>query len=177
MYTKTKDLSHPKGYFPKIDLSKSKIYKRLEYLPRELEKRKFLDQQLIHDILSFTESSYDPSKHQCLVHGDLKSPHIIKTKNRIYFIDLALISVANPWYDLAFLFMEEKNKNGLLERLSYESYEFLGESFNVHMGEVQNYLKSNIFYRLLYNVIFAARHRSDKSLIRTINELQQILNE
>lgn len=73
--------------------------------------------------------------------------------------------------------MQEKDKAGVLKRLSQELQDYLANDFRVDSKEGQNYLKSMIFYRSLYNVIFAARHRSDKSLDRTIKELQQILNE
>ena len=112
---------------------------------------------------------------QNIIHGDLKSPHIIKTKRGIFFIDLALVSVANPWYDLAFLYMERKNKEGVLDTICDKSFEFLGRDFSVNREDIRNFLQSAIFYRCLYDVGFAARHRTEKNLRRTIKNLSKIV--
>lgn len=176
MYQATKNNSHPKGYFPKIDLSKDKLFKRLEYIPKELEKRGFSDSDLIKKSEHFVNNFYDPSPHQCLVHGDLKSVHIIKTTKGISFIDLALVSIANPWYDLAFLYMEKNPKEGFLNILENDTFTVLGNDFNINRKEVNHYLMSAIFYRSLYDVGFAARHRNDKPLIRIIKNLKDLLS-
>ena len=93
----------------------------------------------------------------------------------MFFIDLALVSVANPWYDLAFLYMERRNKERLLETISNKSFEFLGRDFSVSEEDIRNLLHSAIFYRSLYDVGFAARHRADKTLRRTIKDLSEII--
>jgi len=175
MYRETHRDSHPKGYFPKLDLSKDKLFYRLEYIPKELEKRGVLDTGLISMSRRFVESEYQPSQNQCLVHGDLKSPHIIKTKDGTFYIDLALLSVASPWYDLAFSFMEHRDRRELLPVLSSAAFELIGSDLGATQNEVTEYLKSAIFYRSLYDVGFAARHRSDKPLARTIKDLKEIL--
>lgn len=175
MYIQTLNDSKPKQYFPRVDLTRDKIIQRLSYIPEELEKRGFLDKKLIRDSKEFLENRYTLSKDYCLVHRDLKSPHIIKNKKGIYFIDLALVSVANPWYDLALLYMERKNKEGIFEELKKISLQILGKDFSVSESEIELLLKSSIFYRQLYDVGFAARHRRDNSLIRTIHDLKESL--
>lgn len=134
-----------------------------------------MNRELFDESESFVNERYVSPEHYCLVHGDLKSPHTIKTERGVFFIDLALVSIANPWYDLAFLYMEGKNKEEALEELCDKSSEFLGEDFSVSKSDVRNLLQSSIFYRCLYNVGFAARHRRDRSLIRTLNELREII--
>lgn len=177
LYIKTNEETSIERYFPRVDLSKSKLIHRLSYLPSELEKRGFLDQNLLTSSEQFVDAGYINPGHKCLVHGDLKSPHIIKNKQKIYFIDLALVSIANPWYDLAFLYMEQQDKNNFFDELKDISLKYLGESFNSSDQEIQHYLKSAIFYRSLYNLLFATRHRPDKTLDRTLKELKQILDE
>jgi len=175
MYITTLNDSKPKGYFPRIDLTKDKLYRRLEYLPLEIEKRSIADKDLFERSERFVNERYIVPEHYCLVHGDLKSPHTIKTINGLFFIDLALVSVANPWYDLAFLYMERKDKEGLLGTISTKSFEFLGKDFSVSKGDIRNLLHSAIFYRSLYDVGFATRHRTDKTLRRTIKDLSEII--
>jgi len=175
MYITTLDNSKPKGYFPRIDLTKDKLHRRLEYLPLEVEKRGIKDKDLFEKSEIFVSERYIVPEHYCLVHGDLKSLHIIKTSNGIFFIDLALVSVANPWYDLAFLYIERKDKTSFLEELSAKSFEFLGRDFSVSKEDIRNFLHSAIFYRSLYDVGFAARHRKDKTLNRTIKDLSEII--
>ena len=161
-------------YFPRIDLSKDKIYKRLLYIPNELEKRGFLEKGLVNSIERFTNEYYSYSESGCLVHGDLKMPHIIKTKKGIFFIDLALTSIANPWYDLAFLYMEKRERDRF-RQLVDSSFNIISREFKVNKNETEVFLTSSIFYRSLYDVIFASRHRSDKVLARTIKDLKEIL--
>ncbi|MEM4230871.1 MAG: phosphotransferase [Candidatus Pacearchaeota archaeon] len=176
MYLTTLNDSKPKGYFPRIDLTKDKLHKRLEYLPLEVEKRGIKDKDLFEKSERFVNERYVVPEHYCLIHGDLKSPHIIKTINGIFFIDLALVSVANPWYDLAFLYMEKKNKGKvLLDTISNKAFEFLGRDFSVNKEDIKDLLHSAIFYRSLYDVGFAARHRTDKTLRRTIRDLYDII--
>ena len=176
MYIKSLNDSKPKGYFPRINLTKDKLYRRLEYLPAELERRGIADNSLFEKSRSFVDETYVVPEHYCLVHGDLKSPHIIKSRDGLFFIDLALVSVANPWYDLAFLYMEKKDKKGVLQQLSNKSFEFLGKDFSINKKDIKIILKSAIFYRSLYDVGFAARHRTDKTLKRTIKDLSDILD-
>ena len=175
MYTETLNDSKPKSYFPIIDLSKNKLFRRLEYIPIELKKRGFIESNLLKMSWDFVNSIYRIPDHYCLVHGDLKSSHIIKTEGEIFFIDLALVSVANPWYDLAFLYMERKDKGFALDKLCRDSFDVLGKNLDVNMEDIKDYLQSAIFYRSLYDVIFALRHRPEKTLRRTIKDLMGIV--
>jgi len=175
MYVTTLNNSKPKGYFSRIDLTKDKLHRRLEYLPLEVEKRGIKDNDLFEKSEIFVSERYVVPEHYCLVHGDLKSPHIIKTNNGIFFIDLALVSVANPWYDLSFLYMERRDKRNLLDTISNQAFEFLGRDFAVSEEDIRCLLHSAIFYRSLYDVGFAARHRTDKTLRRTIKDLYEII--
>mgnify|MGYP001586760709 FL=1 len=175
MYVTTLNDSKPKGYFPRIDLTKDKLYRRLEYLPLEIEKRGIIDKDLFEKSERFVNERYITPEHYCLVHGDLKSPHIIKTISGVFFIDLALVSVANPWYDLAFLYMEKRDKEVLLDTISNKAFDFLGRDFSVSEGDIRDLLHSAIFYRSLYDMGFAARHRTDKTLRRTIKDLSEII--
>lgn len=174
MYVTTLNDPKPKEYFPEIDLTKDKLHRRLEYLPLEVERRGIKDKNLFKKSKKFVNDKYISPENSCLVHGDLKSPHIIKTSNGLFFIDLALISVANPWYDLAFLYMERRDRR-LLDIISDKSFECLGKDFSVGRKEIKNFLHSAIFYRSLYDIGFAARHRSEKTLKRTINDLTEIM--
>jgi len=176
MYVVSLNDSKPKGYFPGIDLTRIKLLRRLEYIPIELEKRGVIDKDLFEKSEHFVHERYVVPEHYCLVHGDLKSPHIIKTEKGVFFIDLALVSVANPWYDLTFLYMERKNKEGALDSLCDKSFEFLGRDFSVSREDIRDFLRSAIFYRTLYDVIFAARHRTNKTLARTLLDLKEILS-
>ena len=175
MYIKSLNDSKPKGYFPRIDLTKDKLYRRLEYLPLEIEKRGIIDKDLFEKSERFVNERYITPEHYCLVHGDLKSPHIIKTISGVFFIDLALVSVANPWYDLAFLYMEKRDKEVSLDTISNKAFDFLGRDFSVSEGDIRDLLHSAIFYRSLYDMGFAARHRTDKTLRRTIKDLSEII--
>ncbi len=175
MYIKTINDSKPKRYFPRIDLTKSKLLRRLEYIPTELEKRGMIDKNLFERSEHFINERYIAPEHFCLVHGDLKSPNIIETEKGAFFIDLALISVANPWYDLAFLYMKRRNKKNFLNELGDKSFEFLGRDFSVSKENIRDFLQSAIFYRCLYDVVFAARHKADKILKRTICDLSEIM--
>lgn len=159
------------------NLSKEKLYKRLDYIPQELKKRDYPPNQLVEKCNGFIEDKYNQSPHECLVHGDLKLPHLIESKEGLYYIDLALVSVASPWYDLAFLYMEQKDKKGKLDEISRTSWEVLGIDIRLTEEKIKNYLRSSIFYRCLYNVAFACRHRTDKTLKRTLYELEEILQE
>ncbi len=87
------------------------------------------------------------------------------------------MSVASPWYDLAFLYMEQKDKKGKIDEISRTSEEVLGMDFRLREEEIRDYLRSGIFYRCLYNVGFACRHRTDKTLKRTLKELNEIIRE
>lgn len=176
MYLATMSDSDPRGYFPKLDLSKDKLRKRIQRIPTELERRGISEGELIGKCERFVESDYQPSSNQCLIHGDLKSPHIIESKNGRYFIDLALLSVASPWYDLAVLFMEHRDRIHFLSNLSQMAYEIFGRTLGLSLEETRKKLLSGIVYRSVYDIGFAARHRSDKSLARTINDLKVILN-
>lgn len=162
--------------FHSIDLSKQKLQHRLNYLPEELQKRSFDDKRLIQKAKNFLSCKYEPTNHLCLVHGDLKSPHTIKSRGKIFYLDLALFRESTPWYDLAFLYMEQKNKQQTFLEISSCSKDCFGDNIRISEKDVKNYLKSAIFYRCVYNVIFASRHRNDKSLKRTLNELEEILN-
>lgn len=96
LYVTTLNDSKLKAYFPRIDLSKERIMHRLEYLPEELKKRSQVDSQLIGLSKKFVESGYLASPHQCLVHGDLKSPHIIKTEKGVFFFRFGSCKYCKP---------------------------------------------------------------------------------
>ncbi len=159
--------------FPELDLSKDKLTYRLNYVKRELVARRFFSSELFSLSENFICEKYDSSSERCLVHGDLKSLHAITTSSGLYFIDLALMSRASPWYDLAFLYMEKRNKD--LGKLSKDVFNVLGENFGISVNQVKDRLKSAIFYRSLYNVGFSARHRNDIVLQRTLSELEEII--
>ncbi len=56
-----------------------------------------------------------------------------------------------------------------------KSQEIFGKEMNVSNEEARLYLKSSIFYRSLYDFIFALRHRPEKTLLRTIKDLNEII--
>jgi hypothetical protein len=165
------------NYFPHLDLSKEKSIKRLNYLPVELKRRGKMDSILLEKSTEFLDRDYVCGVKRCLIHGDLKQPHIFNTPKGIFFIDLALMSIGSPWYDLAFLYMSQKDKAGLFEKIVYLSHESLAEKFEESLSDVRNLVKSGIFYRTLYDVVYSSRHRSDKVLDRNLSELNQILSE
>ncbi|MEK6829658.1 MAG: phosphotransferase [Nanoarchaeota archaeon] len=177
LYTNTLNYPDLNKYFPFLDTSKSKIVQRLEYLPTEMDKRKGRMDDLFKKCNNFLKNQYISPSQSCLVHGDLKSPHIIKSTDGIYYIDLSLASIANPWYDLAFLYMEKRDKDGLLLEMIKISQDIFGKEMNVSNKEAISYMKSSIFYRSLYDVIFALRHRPDKTLARTIKDLDEIASD
>jgi hypothetical protein len=162
--------------FPVRDLSKNKLISRISYLDQEFEKRKIRENNLLSKFVKFIEGKYNPSPHKCVIHGDLKSPHVIPSKEDVFYIDLGLMSIASPWYDLAFLYMEKSNKDGFLEKLIKISHKTFGEEFGVEEQEIKDFLISGIFYRCLYNLGFALRHRPIKTVERTIKELNEIIN-
>ncbi len=175
MYFKTFEDNYAENIFPTLDLSKEKLFHRLSYLPRELEKVEINETININDLEKFIDKNYNPSSHRCLIHGDLKSVHIIPSfKDKIYFIDLGLMSIGSPWYDLAFLYMES-SKNSRFSELLKNSYSELRNIFKINREETKIYLRSAIFYRCLYNLLFALRHRPKKSQLRTIKELEKII--
>jgi len=53
-------------------------------------------------------------------------------------------------------------------------FEFFGRDFSVNKKDIEIFLKSAIFYRSLYDLGFAARHRTDKTLKRTIKDLSDV---
>jgi hypothetical protein len=160
----------------RIDLSKEKLYHRLGYLKEEIKKRD-IPGQILEKAKKFVDEKYLSPKEECIIHGDLKSIHIINTKGGIKFIDFALSGIANPWYDLAFLIMEEQeNKKNIFEDIANYSYPLLRKRFGSDKEKNSNYLRSSIFYRTLYSLGFALRHRPQKSLDRIIKELNQIID-
>lgn len=72
--------------------------------------------------------------------------------------------------------MAEKNKEGVLDSISNATEKVFRENLVLTTEKIRLYLKSAIFYRSLYNFEFALRHRSEKSIERTIREIKQILN-
>ena len=101
----------------KVDLSKEKLFYRLNYLKDEIQNKQ-IDIKLIDRCEKFVEDKYREDINECIIHGDLKSPHIIPTLNGIKFIDFALARTTNPLYDLSFLCMEEqRDKDGIFKRL------------------------------------------------------------
>jgi len=167
--------SSKKLTFPSRNLSKDKLASRISYLYLEFEDKGIKEDGLLSKAKEFVERRYDPPPHLCLVHGDLKSPHIIPSKKEIYYIDLGLMSIASPWYDLAFLFMEKSDKEGFLEKLTSISYEAFGKDLGSRKMEIKDFLISGIFYRCLYNLGFALRHRPIKTINRTMGELKEII--
>lgn len=71
--------------------------------------------------------------------------------------------------------MERKDKRGVIEELSEKSFHSLGSDFSVSKEDIMDFLHSAIFYRSLYDMGFAARHRTDKTLKRTIKDLSNII--
>lgn len=72
--------------------------------------------------------------------------------------------------------MEQRERGGLLEKLSSAAFNVFGQIFEVTKDEIKECLVSAIFYRSLYDVGFAARHRKDKTLKRTMHDLREILD-
>ena len=66
MYVTTLNDSKPKGYFPRIDLTKNKLNRRLEYLPLEVEKRGIKDKDLFEKSGRFVNGRYISPEHYCL---------------------------------------------------------------------------------------------------------------
>lgn len=177
LYTQTRDKQQLQRLpFPLIDLSKDKIVYRLGYLRQEMEKKDIEDKSILHDAKRFVELNYNTSPERCLIHGDLKSSHILINEKGTNYIDLGLISISTPWYDLAFLFMEQTEKERFLEKLIAITFENLASIFKMSLNETRNYLRSGIFYRCLYDFGFALRHRTAKTIKRTMNELNWIIN-
>ena len=167
----------PSFLLPRPDLTKGKIFNRLSYIKDELVKSNIEEEDIVKKAEQFTQREYNPSPHLCVVHGDLKSPHCIPSSKGLYFIDFGLTVIANPWYDIAFLYLEKKNKVGLLEQLAKIAYENLGSSLNISEEQSAQYLKSGVFYRSLYYLGFALRHRPQKSIERAKRELNEIMEE
>jgi len=160
----------------KIDLSKEKLFYRLNYLNEEIKKRE-INPKILKDSNKFVNEKYIFPDKECIIHGDLKSIHVIPTETEIKFIDFALSGIANPWYDLSFLCMEEQeDKNKIFNNIKEMSHFYLGDELGLNKKEISNYLQSSMFYRTLYNLGFALRHRPKKSLDRIVNELNNIMN-
>jgi thiamine kinase-like enzyme len=161
--------------FPKVDLSKEKLFYRLKYLRDEIQ-NKPIDVKLIDRCEKFVEDKYYKDDNECIIHGDLKLPHIIPTLNGIKFIDFALARTTNPLYDLSFLCMEEqKDKKGIFKKIVNDAYFNLSGTYNYNKDEIANSIKSAMFYRTLYLFGFALRHRPQKSIDRIIKELEDII--
>ena len=73
--------------------------------------------------------------------------------------------------------MEAKDKQGLLENLANISYGELGTSFGVNYSDIIHLIKVSIMYRSLYDVGFAARHRTHRTLKRTLNDLRKVVDD
>ncbi|MFH1249274.1 MAG: phosphotransferase [archaeon] len=174
LYKETLD-NPPTRLFQTVDLSKEKIFHRLSYLVEEFDKSKVNEEGILMESEVFVKKKYDASPHICLVHGDLKSIHCIPSEKGLFFVDFGLTGIASPWYDLAFLYLEKKDKTGLLEDLAKNAYGYLSEKLKVNEEESLEYLKSGVFYRCLYNLGFALRHRPIKIIERTKKELKEIL--
>lgn len=166
----------PDIFFPTIDLSQAKMLHRLSYVAVEMEKRGVRDPELLKTVEQFVKCDYTPSPHRTLVHGDLKSPHVIPTHNGIKFIDLELVSVASPWYDLAFLVLTHHEKVQAIDRVANAADATLGGHFQLELKEIRHFLKSATAYRAFYNLGFALRHRTERTIKRTISELRDVLS-
>ena len=176
LYVKTLD-NIPSLLLPRPNLTKEKIFSRISYIKDEFIKNDILEEGVLEKAKQFMQKEYGSCPHICVVHGDLKSLHCIPSYQNIYFIDFGLTSIANPWYDIAFLYLEKRDKTGLLERLSKTAHESLRGSFNISEEQSKQYLKSGIFNRTLYYLGFALRHRSKKSVERAKRELNEIMGE
>lgn len=173
LYRKTKEI---KLSIPRTDLSKEKIFYRINYLKEEINKRD-VNPEILKNVKNFVNKKYSFPNDICLVHGDLKSLHIFQTEKRIKFVDFALSGIANPWYDLSFLYLEEQeDKNKIFDEIVDYSFRSLAKEFELNKKEIRNYLQSAIFYRTLYLLGFALRHRPQKSLDRVIKELNEVMN-
>lgn len=154
------------------DLSKQKVSDRLSYLPKELAKRGLDPNKLQAKCTKFCDYLYRGIDSRCLVHGDLKRVHVFKNEKGVIFLDLGQVCLANPFYDVAFMIMERFSQ---LDKIN-EFAKILNE--NLSMGNVEfakQNLKSMLFYRALYDVIYACRHKPDKTLQRTVNDLESLL--
>ncbi len=160
-----------------VGLSPEKLFHRLNYLQEEIKKRE-VNPEILERAKSFVSKRYIYTKEECLIHGDLKSPHIFQKDKEVKFIDFALAGIANPFYDLSFLCMEEQeDKEGVFNQIMDFSFYILKDKFDLTKERTSDYLKSSIFYRTLYLFGFALRHREQKSLDRIINELNNILTD
>lgn len=166
----------PENFFPTIDLSQAKLLHRLDYVAVEMEKRGMCEPDLLKAVGQFVKLDYTPSPHRALVHGDLKSPHAIRTRDGVKFIDLGLVGVASPWYDLAFLVLEQGDKLQAIEQVANSAIGTFGDCFKTEIKELRRLLKSATIYRAFYNLGFALRHRPDHSVKRTVSELWEVLS-
>jgi fructosamine-3-kinase len=158
-----------------INLSKEKLYYRINYLKEEI-RNKDISPNILEKCKLFVNKKYNLDADKCIVHGDLKSAHIFNTSEGIKFIDFALCGFANPWYDLAFLCMEEQdNKQKIFDQIVNLSYSNLGEVWKLNKTDISTQLQSSIFHRTLYLFGFALRHRPRKSIERIIKELEDII--
>lgn len=172
LYKKTKGIKLP---LQSIDLSKKKLLYRISYLRDEVDKRE-VNPEILERAKSFVLKKYLYLNEKCIVHGDLKSPHIFNEGKEIKFLDFALSGIANPWYDLSFLCMEEQNdKESIFNQITEISFFNLKEDFDLTKEKAEHYLLSSMFYRTLYLFGFALRHRPQKSLDRIIKELNEII--
>jgi len=176
LYLKTLD-NAPSFLLSRPDLTRERIFYRLSYLKEEFTKSGNSEEGILEKAKRFVQRNYDLSQHLCVVHGDLKSPHCIPSSQGLFFIDFGITVIANPWYDLAYLYLEKKDKTGLLERFTRMAYETLGDTLNVNEEQIWQYLRSGIFYRSLYYLGFALRHRPKKSIERAKMELTKIIKE
>lgn len=173
LYKKTLKIHLP---IQKLDLSREKLLYRLNYLKDEIKKRE-VNPEILKELKKFVDKKYSYPEETCIVHGDLKSPHVFQTEEGIKFIDFALSGIANPWYDLSFLYMEEQeNKKKVFSEVTNFLHDNLRKEFNFNKKEISDYFQSAIFYRTLYLFGFALRHRQQNSLDRIINELNEIIN-
>ncbi|MBS3073495.1 phosphotransferase, partial [Candidatus Pacearchaeota archaeon] len=119
-----------------IDLSKEKLSYRLNYLKEEIKKRN-IDPKILCESKKFINKQYIFSDKNCVIHGDLKSAHIIFTNSGIKFIDLALAGISNPWYDLSFLCMEEqKDKKKIFKETRDLSYSHFGHELGLNKNKI-----------------------------------------
>lgn len=173
LYKRTKNV---RLHCLKVDLSKEKLLYRIGYLKEEIKKRR-IDSGILENAKSFVIKEYSYCPEDCVVHGDLKSPHIFQDLDKTKFVDFALTGIANPWYDLSFLCMEEQeDKESVFDQVVDFSFFNLRDYFELNQTKTKGYLLSSMFYRTLYLFGFALRHRPQKSLDRIVKELNDIMD-
>jgi len=87
------------------------------------------------------------------------------------------MEIANPWYDIAFVFMAHKEKENLFGRIMKSAIKNFSDLPGSNKEKMEYYLKSSIFYRTTYDLTFAIKHRGEKTINRVFRELNGILED